>query len=326
MLKALTLRVVIAMVLVALSGCLEDLFDPAVSCEDPRVGIPEVHLFGGPLNANDEITRSETPQPTPESPHANWSAQVLVWIENPGLYGVEVYGGPNWGEGMKYGPSLMLASDNILEPGETVLGLLGIVSEDYRPEPAAQVNATFFPAPVHRPSCVDKIGYRTIRLAASSDGEWVKPGSGAWIHFASFDVNGSAYWSNVPRIDADAGIPKADSYQYGGSEPLKVFVYHEDAEEMPDRYRDQGYVTVVPGLNELLKKGNTVTSRSEKVNPELAYTGPEWEGSSTGERHPLYGKDVVFYVEVKRVVVIPECIVPDPVCNVPVQALGRRGR
>jgi hypothetical protein len=157
---------------------------------------------------------------------------------------------------------------------------------------------------------LDRIEEEQIRLAEPEDATQAEGGKGAIVHTVGWYTDGQPFYHTMDRYEDTQGIPTRPDLGSSDGEPLKVYVYNESSDEMPERYNDSGYNTTIPGFNEALKGLATVGGEITYLEPEEAYTR---EGS---EDHPLYGEDLVFYIEVVEVRTVP-CEVPQPVCTAP---------
>lgn len=151
----------------------------------------------------------------------------------------------------------------------------------------------------------------TLALAPAQERPVGAEGQGILVRTGGFWVNGTSFYTNHAGIDADELIPKGYLGEYGGDEPLKVYVYAEGETVPPKRYQDAGYVMTIPGFNAALKGLPVGTARFAYLEPEDAYTR---EGR---EDHPLYGDALVFWIEAVELVDEP-CLAPaGPVCDLP---------
>ena len=135
-------------------------------------------------------------------------------------------------------------------------------------------------------------------------------GKGILVHTVGWWTNGTSFYTNSDRYNDRAELPRSYLGDYGGGEPLHVYVYGDSREEMPPRYERAGYFTTIAGFNEALKGMTVGSTRVAYLEPEEAYT---LEGR---EDHPLYGEPLIFYIEALEVVDLP-CEVPQPVCDIP---------
>lgn len=137
-------------------------------------------------------------------------------------------------------------------------------------------------------------------------------GQGVLVRTVGFWMNGTSFYTNHEGFHNRTDLPRDYVGNYTGSDPLKVYIYDESSQELPDRYNESGYSTTIPGFNEALKTLPTMGARFTAFPPEQGYTR---EGN---EEHPLYGDPLAFYIEALEVRTIP-CEVPQPVCEVPGQ-------
>lgn len=162
---------------------------------------------------------------------------------------------------------------------------------------------------------------REFEPSEPTDAPRGEAGKGVLVHTVGWWENGTSFYTNHQGYH-DADFPQGYLGPYEGSEPLKVYVYNESREEMPERYNESGYVTTIPGFNEALKGIPTVGGRVAYLEPDEAYTREGYE------EHPLYGDPLVFYIEAVEVRSVP-CEVPQPVCmppdegDIPPGPLGR---
>lgn len=150
----------------------------------------------------------------------------------------------------------------------------------------------------------------SVGLAEPQAGDTVETGKGVLVHTVGLWTNGTSFYTNLDRFHEREDLPKGYLGEYGGGDPLKVYVYDESPDEMPRRYEEAGYAVTIPGFNEALKGMSTTAPRTAYLTPEEGYTR---EGN---EDHDLYGDALVFYIEAVEVVEEP-CTVPEPVCDVP---------
>lgn len=150
----------------------------------------------------------------------------------------------------------------------------------------------------------------SLDLAEPRSGDPVEVGKGVLVHTAGVWTNGTSFYTNLDRFHQRGDLPKAYLGDYGGGDPLKVYVYDESPDEMPRRYEEAGYAATIPGFNDALKGMTTTAPRTTYLTPEEAYTREDRRD------HPLYGDALVFYIEVVEVVEEP-CTVPEPVCDIP---------
>lgn len=150
-------------------------------------------------------------------------------------------------------------------------------------------------------------GYGVARPEESPRGA---AGKGVHVRTAGFWENGTSFYTNHGGVHARDDIPKGYLGEYGGDEPLKVYVYEEETSEMPRRYQEAGYAVTIRGFNEALKGIPQGGARVAQLAPEDAYTAPGRED------HPLYGDALVFWIEAVEVVDLP-CPLPPPQCDLP---------
>jgi hypothetical protein len=151
---------------------------------------------------------------------------------------------------------------------------------------------------------------RTLEVAEPEAAAVAQGGKGAIVHTVGWYTDGDPFFHTMDRYVEAEGPPAVPSLGSTGGEPLKVYVYNESSDEMPERYNESGYNTTIPGFNEALKGQATTGGNLAFLEPEEAYTR---EGT---EDHPLYGDELVFYIEVVEVRTVP-CKVPQPVCTPP---------
>lgn len=146
----------------------------------------------------------------------------------------------------------------------------------------------------------------TWDLAAPAEGELVEVGSGALVRTAGFWENGTLFYTNIAQID-DGDWPRAGWYGFASGEPLQVYVYDKERDEIPPQWGDADgglpiaapagspteYFPTIPGFNEALKGLSTTTTIVAHLSPEEAYTRPG------NEQHPLYGDALVFLIHVE---------------------------
>ena len=179
--------------------------------------------------------------------------------------------------------------------------------------------------------------------ATLEQGDLAEVGQGVRVLTAGFWENGTLFYTNMQDVH-DSDVPRAGWYQWGGAQPLDVYVYDQDRTERPAHWAAPssqappvpsqgppfddavaqargtvagaeatagvGFGTTIKGFNEGLKGVSTTTSRVVWVAPEDAYTRPG------NEAHDLYGDSVVFLIRVVEVVPAPcprglPCGVPD---------------
>lgn len=175
------------------------------------------------------------------------------------------------------------------------------------------------------------------------EGDLAEVGQGVRVLTAGFWENGTLFYTNMQGVH-DSEIPRAGWYEWGGADPLAVYVYDRDRTERPAYWAAPtsqrpphdplgppfddaeatavgtaagaegtagiGYSPTIKGFNEALKGLSTTTSRVVWVAPEDAYT------LAGNEAHVLYGDAVVFLIRVVEVVPAPcpntaPCGVPD---------------
>lgn len=147
-------------------------------------------------------------------------------------------------------------------------------------------------------------------LAPPEEAPRAAAGMGVHVRTAGFWENGTSFYTNHGGVHARDDIPKGYLGEYGGDEPLKVYVYDQDPSEMPRRYQEAGYAVTIRGFNEALKNIPQGGARVALLAPQDAYTAPG------REEHPLYGDALVFWIEAVEVVDLP-CPLPQPQCDVP---------
>jgi hypothetical protein len=164
------------------------------------------------------------------------------------------------------------------------------------------------------------------------EGDLAQVGQGVRVLTAGFWENGTLFYTNMQDIH-DSDVPRAGWYEWGGADPLNVYVYDQDRTERPAEWGPPtaqlasrpslgppfddaaatgigtaagaeatagvGYGTTIKGFNEALKGLSTTTSRVVWVAPEDAYT------RAGNEDHVLYGDAVVFLIRVVEVVPAP---------------------
>lgn len=148
-----------------------------------------------------------------------------------------------------------------------------------------------------------------VPLAPPAEEDRGQTGKGVHVHTVGWWTNGSSFYTNLDRYH-DSSLPKGYLGEYAGGDPLKVYVYDEDPDEMPRRYEEAGYAVTIPGFNEALKGIHTTAPRLVYLEPEQAYTREDRRD------HALYGDALIFYIEAVEVEEVP-CTVPEPVCDVP---------
>lgn len=151
---------------------------------------------------------------------------------------------------------------------------------------------------------------RTFEPSEPTDAPRGEAGKGVLVRTVGWWTNGTSFYTNMARYHERADLPEGYLGPYEGSEPLKVYVYNESGDEMPERYNESGYVTTIPGFNEALKGIPTTGARLAYLEPEEAYTREGYED------HGLYGDPLLFYIEAVEVRSVP-CEVPQPVCMPP---------
>jgi hypothetical protein len=153
------------------------------------------------------------------------------------------------------------------------------------------------------------------------EGERVVRGRGVHVLTAGFLENGSLFYTNMESVEQNNLMPRVDWYEWSGGDPLPVYVYDQDRSEQPPHWKAPsrlappnpgtpvlqaaegeagvGYFTTIKGFNEALKTMSTTTQRVVRIAPEEAYTLPGYE------EHPLYGEALVFVIDVLDVVDAP---------------------
>lgn len=284
--------------LVAASGCLAGAGDSLGTC-DPVVDVSLFH----PEAAEAKVPRAE-----------GGSVPVAVWIENEAPVGLEVE--LAWTGAQ----ARLLSADPSSRENATLT-----VPEDERafaafslePSGGADVQlevraqAEGIEADLRDPLCEDT---RVQREALSVDErggyDRGQAGHGVLVRTVGWWPNGSSFYTNMDRYHERPDLPHDYLGEYEGSEPLKVYVYNDSREEMPERYNESGYVTTIPGFNEALKGIPTVGGAIAYLEPSEAYTR---EGN---EDHALYGDPLIFYIEALETRTV-DCEVPQPVCTPP---------
>lgn len=284
------------------SGCVGLLGDdPArAACPAPNLSVFHPGAVGSPV-----------PRATGEA------APILVWAENPTdatvkhvtttLPAPRALLDPNTTEGPRDRPI-----SHEVDPGERSFAAVLADEPTVNRSVRLQVDlATDAPvSPGGQPCELTGANSTDVALAEPVEPDQrAEPGKGVLVRTVGWWTNGTSFYTNHQRYH-DEDLPQGYLGPFDGSEPLKVYVYNESGDEMPERYNESGYVTTIPGFNEALKGIPTVGGRLAYLEPDQAYTRDGYE------EHPLYGDPLVFYIEAVEVRSVP-CEVPQPVCMPP---------
>lgn len=287
----------LALAFFLLGGCIE-----AFEAPEPCVA-PDVWTLTGPLVGEDTASRT-----------THGHASVLVRVANNASHDARL-----WLEEdleRSGAPVVNLHDPNELRaPGEAVLAIASILNSRSM-EPAS----VYAVGVLDNPERCEPAGIARIEasFATPQPGEAVVPGAGVAVHTAGFwRDNGTLFYTNMDRVHNDTRFDRAGWYEYGGGDPLKVYVYNESREERPPRYEEAGYATTIEGFNEALKSMVTTAGAIADIPPEKAYSRPAYAGNETTDRHVLYGDALVFWIEVVEVTHVPCPVGVGPVCEAP---------
>lgn len=278
-------------------GCID-----AFGATEPCVA-PDVWTLTGPLVGGETASRT-----------THGHASVLVRVVNSASHDARV-----WLEedrDRSGAPVVNLADPNELRgPGEAVLGIASIPNSGSTEAASAYAFGILDNAERCEPAGTAPI---EAAFGAPEPGDAVAPGNGALVHTAGFwRDNGTLFYTNMDRVHNDTRFDRAGWYEYGGGDPLAVYVYNESSDERPPRYAEAGYATTIEGFNEALKSMVTTAGAVADIPPEKAYTKPEYAGNETTEPHVLYGDAIVFWIEVVDVTSVPCPVGVGPVCEAP---------
>lgn len=298
------MRPLLGLLLTALlvtAGCLGSTGEVLAGCEEPL----QVATFHGPTH--DGALERAPGQAVP----------ILLWVENPYDVELEVTLATHpqatayidHEEGLAKAPA-----GHRLEPGER--SLLGANVQEALPNGSVAISLLHHvpegAGPVEGNLC-DYNGEvrRWFELAEPIEPDaTAEPGKGVLVRTVGVWRNGTSFYTNHGGFHDRTDLPRSYLGNYSGNDPLKVYVYNDTGDEMPERYDESGYATTIPGFNEALEGLPTVGARFTAFAPAEGYT------QDGNEDHPLYGDALAFYIEAIEVRTVP-CEVPQPVCDVP---------
>lgn len=285
------------LVLVAASGCLGGAGESLGTC-DPVVDVSLFH----PEASQGALPRAEG-EPVP----------VSVWVENVAPVDLEVEIAWTGVEArhLSADPSPVEVLDRNVPEDEGTFAAFSLEPGEGEVQLEIRAHAEGIEADLRDPLCEDtRVQREPLSLDERSGFDRAQAGQGVLVHTVGWWPNGTSFYTNMDRYHERPDLPHDYLGPYESGEPLKVYVYNESREEMPERYNESGYVTTIPGFNEALKAVPTVGGHVTYLEPSQAYTT---EGN---EDHALYGDPLIFYIEAIETRTVP-CEVPQPVCTPP---------
>ncbi len=283
--------------LVLLGGCLSLPTSSVVDC-DPL----EVSVFA-PTDEQDRLVAGEN-EPVP----------VLVWANNTGTSQVSVTFTVE-GEQVRgvlpggADASARVEVTQVVERGQHAFEAFEVVPGDEVRVHVSGSSSSTVSSLVER-ACWSSGFQQAFPVESASVQERVQAGEGAVVNTVGVWENGTSFYTNLERFHERGDLPRGYADEEVDVDPLNVYVYEEDSDEMPQRYEQEGFVTTIPGFNENLKGHPLVGATITHLAPEEAYTREGYED------HELYGDALVFYVEVEEAREVP-CSIPEPICSVP---------
>jgi len=296
-----------ALLLAVLAGCIAAPTEPACAVEDPWADGPRQHTLSPNLERDWYLGQSDPRQP--------FDYLTVLW---------DAPTGSTFTAGLETDPAW--ATQTTVHEGIGQNGTPGALVH-HRFEPTGGSYKALDRTEITWPDaegCAGGVELRWLGLFEKpQEGEQAQAGQGAHVLTAGFWENGTLFFTNMVTVD-QAPLPRAGWYEWGGAEPLPVYVYDQDSSERPALWNPTGgtplqgiaplpaYSTTIPGFNEALKGLSTTTTRVVHVAPEDAYTRPGYED------HPLYGDAVVFLI---KLVEVSDAPCPDTglgLCDLPV--------
>lgn len=287
--------------LLPLAGCLSD-WEPCTSLSADLVAEPM-----GPSGLEWNYNESRLPA----------AFRLLYRVTNEGSRDVELSVATGGAAGKPIWPNPG-GADIALKANETVLGIYQVHTGDRSGSGPFSIE---FMVHARDRGCTVTKWARTIHVDVGRPGEKARPGVGALVHTAGFWENGTLFYTNMDRFHNDTTIPRGGWYEFTNGDPLRVYLYNRSRDERPPRYNASNngvkppggqpshvWSPTIEGFNAALKTMQTTGSWIVRIPPHQAYTQPG------RERHPLYGDALVFYMEIRNVVVVP-CPVPEPACD-----------
>lgn len=280
------------------SGCLGGAGQALFDCDTL-----DVETFTPPLDPDGRLARASG-EPVP----------LIVWADNVGSAELFVSAETQPSVGDVVASSLPMDDDpleaGILEPGERWFLVLDVADTLDNGSIQLTVRTSGTGGAEDLTCDLDTEEHRWFDAGDPQDAPRAEGGKGVLVRTVGWWTNGSSFYTNMERYHADPGTPGGYLDPYNGSDPLPVYVYNESASEMPDRYNESGYVTTIEGFNAALHGLPTAGGRVTHMPAEQGYTKDGYE------QHPLYGDDLIFYIEATEVTTEP-CEVPQPVCTLP---------
>lgn len=239
---------------------------------------------------------------------------VMVWVsgldEDPVWVTVSVEGERVESLVVKEAGSRVSVS-GLVEPGEPAFEAFEAVPEDGSVSVSVQAEGMGLASGVLNAACGGAWTFEeSLSTVSVPVGERAQAGLGAHVITAGVWENGTSFYTNHERFHERSDLPRGDVDEEVDLDPLRVYVYEEDAQERGAQYEREGYVPTIEGFNENLKGHPTVGASVTWMPPEEAYT------RAGNEDHDLYGDALIFFVEVVEVREVA-CDVPEPVCVVP---------
>lgn len=281
------------------SGCL------GLLASDEPCQQPELWTLAGPIASDGRTSRDD-------------AADFLVWARNPMDRDAPVKAQAQPDHRPPKDGYVFAPGGDVVASNETLFASFWVGKDDISPVSDGG-NVTVDVTLGGDDACGPPTTSRTVvEYGEPHRGDAVQSGNGALVHTAGFwRDNGTLFYTNMDRVHNDTRFTRAGWYEYGGGDPLKVYVYNGSRDEMPPRYEEAGYSTTIYGFNLALHYMVTTAGAIADIPPERAYTKPEYSGNETTEPHVLYGDALVFWIEVVEVTSVRCPVGVGPVCEAP---------